>query len=77
MLRLFREKLSLAAENLNAEFGIEAARLDIVQLESLGEVTPALVNVEQAAASAEQINAIVDVLSARLGATPRAATQAR
>jgi protein ImuB len=67
LLRLFREKLSLAAENLNAEFGIEAARLDIVQLESLGEVTPALVNIEQAAASAEQVNAIVDVLSARLG----------
>lgn len=67
LLRLFREKLSLAAENLNAEFGIEAARLDIVQLEGVREGSRLLVNVEQAAASAEQINAIVDVLSARLG----------
>lgn len=67
LLRLFREKLNLAAENLNAEFGIEAARLDIVELESVREVTPTLVNIEQAPASAEQINAIVDVLSARLG----------
>jgi protein ImuB len=68
LLRLFREKLNLAAKNLNAEFGIEAARLDIVQQESVREDTPTLVDVEQAGAGAEQINALVDVLSARLGA---------
>jgi protein ImuB len=68
LLRLFREKLNIIAENLNAEFGIEAARLDIVQLESVREGSRLLVNVEEAAASPEQINAIVDVLSARLGA---------
>ncbi|MBI3438799.1 MAG: DNA polymerase Y family protein, partial [Proteobacteria bacterium] len=68
LLRLFREKLNLAAENLNAEFGIEAARLDIVQLESIRDDMRMLVNVSQTAATSEQINAIVDVLSARLGA---------
>jgi protein ImuB len=67
LLRLFREKLNLAAEDLNAEFGIEAARLDVVQLENVREDSCFLVDVGQAAASAEQINAIVDVLSARLG----------
>ncbi|MBS0385791.1 MAG: DNA polymerase Y family protein [Proteobacteria bacterium] len=67
LLRLFREKLNLAAEGLDAEFGIEAARLDVVQLESVREGSRLLVNVEQATAGPEQINAIVDVLSARLG----------
>jgi protein ImuB len=67
LLRLFREKLNIAAENLNAEFGIEAARLDIVQLERIEDSPRTIVAMETAAASAEKIDAIVDVLSARLG----------
>ena len=67
LMRLFREKLNRAAENLDAEFGIEAARLDVVQIERIGEAARTLVSLEEAAASAEQIDAIVDVLSARLG----------
>lgn len=67
LLRLFREKLNLAAENLDAEFGIEAARLDVVQLERMESAARALVAGNDAQASAEQVAAIVDVLSARLG----------
>jgi protein ImuB len=67
LLRLFREKLDRAAENLNAEFGIEAARLDIVQLERIEPAPRTLVAVEEAQASAEKIAALVDILSARLG----------
>jgi len=67
LLRLFKEKLNRAAENLNAEFGIEAARLDIDQLERFENAPRTLVTVEEAAANAEKISAIVDVMSARLG----------
>lgn len=69
LLRLFREKLNIAAENLDAEFGIEAARLDVVALERIEGAPRALVAEEETQASAEKIAAIVDVLSARLGAT--------
>jgi protein ImuB len=68
LLRLFREKLDRAAENLNAEFGIEAARLDIVQLERIEAALRTLVAAEEAQASAEKITSLVDILSARLGA---------
>jgi protein ImuB len=68
LLRLFREKLAIAAENLNAEFGIEAARLDVVQMERIEGATRTLVAMEAGQASAEKIASIVDVLSARLGA---------
>jgi len=67
LMRLFTEKLSRAAENLDAEFGIEAARLDIIQLERIETAARTLVAVEEADASAEKISALVDVLSARLG----------
>jgi protein ImuB len=67
LMRLFKEKLNRAAENLNAEFGIEAARLDVVQLERFEDAPRTLVAVEEATASAGKISAIVDVLSARLG----------
>lgn len=67
LLRLFREKLAIVAENLNAEFGIEAARLDIVELERIEAPARALVASEEGEASPEQIAAIIDVLSARLG----------
>ena len=68
LLRLFREKLDRAAENLNAEFGIEAARLDVVQLERIGGATRTLATIEETQASTEKVASIVDVLSARLGA---------
>lgn len=68
LLRLFREKLGVIAENLDAEFGIEAARLDIVQIERVEGAARTLVAVEAALASAESVDAVVDVLSARLGA---------
>ena len=67
LLRLFREKLDRAAENLNAEFGIEAARLDVVQLQRIEGAERTLVAVEETQASAEKIAALVDILSARLG----------
>jgi protein ImuB len=68
LLRLLREKLDIAAENLDAEFGIEAARLDVLQLERIEGAPRTLVAVEEAEASAEKMSAIIDVLSARLGA---------
>lgn len=67
LMRLLREKLERAAENLNAEFGIEAARLDVVRLERIDHAQSGLVAAEIVHASADQIAAIVDVLSARLG----------
>ena len=67
LLRLFREKLDRAAENLNAEFGIEAARLDIVQLERIDAAPRTLVAADIAQAGAEKIAALIDVVSARLG----------
>ena len=67
LMRLFREKLDRAAETLDAEFGIEAARLDVVQLERIENAQRTLVAIEQTQASAEKISAIVDVLTARLG----------
>ncbi len=67
LLRLFREKLNLAAENLDAEFGIEAARLDVVQLQRIEGAPRTLVVVEETQASVEKIAALVDILSARLG----------
>jgi protein ImuB len=67
LMRLFKEKLERAAENLNMEFGLEAARLDVVQVERLGAQARTLVAVEESAASAEKISALADVLSARLG----------
>jgi protein ImuB len=67
LMRLFREKLGIVGENLNAEFGFEAARLDIVRLAPIAERARTLVSVEEIAANAEQISGIVDILSSRLG----------
>ena len=67
LLRLIREKLDRAAENLDAEFGIEAARLDVARLEAIEHVQGGLVD-DEAKARADQVAAMVDVLSARLGA---------
>lgn len=66
LLRLFREKVNRAAETMDAEFGIEAARLDVVQMERMGDATPVLTG-EDAPANAAAIAALLDVLSARLG----------
>lgn len=68
LMRLFREKLSIVGENLNAQFGFEAARLDVVGLSELNERTRTLVSVDAGSASPETISSVVDVLSARLGA---------
>lgn len=68
LMRLFREKLNIVGENMNAEFGFEAARLDVVRLAEFDERTRTLATIEQATAGAEQISGIVDVLSSRLGA---------
>ncbi|ANP44875.1 Y-family DNA polymerase [Candidatus Viadribacter manganicus] len=68
LMRLFREKLSIAAENFDAQFGFEAARLDVVRLAPIEERARTLVSVEEAAASSEQIGGIIDILSSRLGA---------
>lgn len=67
LMRLMREKLDRAAENLNAVFGIEAARLDVVRLERIEAAQSGLVAADQAPAGAAQVAALVDVLSARLG----------
>lgn len=67
LLRLFREKLNIVGENLNAEFGFEAARLDIVRIGPIEDKARALVAIEEAAAGAEKISEIVDILSSRLG----------
>jgi protein ImuB len=67
LLRLFREKLNITAENLDAEFGIEAARLDIVELQRFENAPRTLVAVEESEASAKKNAALVDILSARLG----------
>jgi protein ImuB len=69
LMRLFKEKLGRAAENLDMQFGLEAARLDVVQLQRLDAQARTLVAVEDAAASVEKITSLVDVLSARLGST--------
>ncbi|MEZ6022884.1 MAG: hypothetical protein R3C16_05605 [Hyphomonadaceae bacterium] len=68
LMRLLREKLTRAAEGLDAEFGIEAARLDVVALERMETAPQTLTKEETRTASAEQIAAMVDMLSARLGA---------
>lgn len=68
LMRLFREKLNIVGENLDAQFGFEAARLDVVGLAELNERTSTLVAVDVGSASTETISSIVDVLSTRLGA---------
>ena len=68
LIRLFREKLNVVAENIDAEFGIEAARLAVVQLASIAEAARELVISEEERATPEQIGSIADILSVRLGA---------
>ncbi len=68
LMRLFREKLSIVGENLDAQFGFEAARLDVARLAEFDQRTRALVAGNETSSSAEQISGIVDVLGSRLGA---------
>lgn len=67
LMRLFREKLNIVGENLDAQFGFEAARLDVVRFAEFDDRTRALVSGTEASASADQISGIIDVLSSRLG----------
>lgn len=68
LIRLFREKLNVVAENIDAEFGIEAARLDVVHLAPIAEAARELVVSEEGRATPEQVSGIADILSVRLGA---------
>ncbi|HWA00190.1 MAG TPA: DNA polymerase Y family protein [Caulobacterales bacterium] len=67
IVRLFRERLNVAPEQIDAEFGIEAARFDAVQTEIIDSRAQTLVAESETGASEEKISALVDVLSARLG----------
>lgn len=67
LMRLFREKLNVVAENLDAEFGFEAARLDVTRLAPMDATARTLAGVEESAANAEKVSGIVDILSSRLG----------
>jgi len=67
LMRLFREKLNIVGENLDAEFGFEAARLDVARLAEFNQRTQTLVSVEASAATDETISGIADVLTSRLG----------
>lgn len=67
LMRLFREKLNIVGENLDAEFGFEAARLDVVRLAEFNQHSQTLVSVEASAATDETISGIADVLTSRLG----------
>ena len=68
LIRLFREKLNVVAENIDAEFGIEAARLDVAHLAPIAEAACELVVSEEDRATSEQISGVADILSVRLGA---------
>ncbi len=66
MLRLLRERLSITPENIDAEFGVEAVRLDAV------EIAPIVLHAtDLAPASRRDLDAearLIDTLSVRLGA---------
>jgi len=67
LMRLFREKLNIVGENLDAKFGFEAARLDVVRLAEFDERTRTLVSVGAGSANPETISAVADILASRLG----------
>lgn len=67
LMRLFREKLNIVGENLDAEFGFEAARLDVVRLAKFDHRSRILVSMEANVASAETLDGVIDILSTRLG----------
>ena len=66
MVRLLRERLSIAPENIDAAFGVEAVRLDAIELASI-----VLHATDLAPASRRDLDAearLIDTLSVRLGA---------
>ncbi|NWG54615.1 MAG: DNA polymerase Y family protein [Hydrogenophilaceae bacterium] len=65
MLRLFREKLSIAPEGIDAEFGIEMLRLDAFETAPRTMMARALT--APAGRDEEAIARLLDALSARLG----------
>jgi protein ImuB len=66
MLRLLRERLNAAAENFNAEFGFEAARLDAVEI---APIEARIADLADAGAQrdAEAEARLIDRIAARLG----------
>ncbi|MDP2123722.1 MAG: DNA polymerase Y family protein [Parvibaculum sp.] len=64
LTRLFREKLSQAGDDFDAGFGIEAAMLAAIAVDSL---TPAQDSFDAEGVNAEALAQIVDRLGARLG----------
>lgn len=68
IVRLYRERLNVTPESIDAEFGIEAARLDALQIELIDPTAQTLVAESEDIIGAEKIAALIDVLSARLGA---------
>lgn len=67
LLRLLREKLMQAGESLDAEFGIEAARLDVLALERIEPGPRTLIADAASAAGSEKLAAMADLVAARLG----------
>jgi protein ImuB len=66
MMRLLRERLNIAAENFDAEFGFEAARLDAVEIAPLDQRARDLT----AVATERDVEAearLADTISSRLG----------
>lgn len=76
MLRLLRERLNAAAENFNAEFGFEAARLDAVEIAPLDPVIADLAAVETERDRQAEAR-LIDRIAARLGACSIAAISVR
>lgn len=67
MLRLLKERIDKAAENFNAEFGFEAARLDAVEIAPI-ETLMCDLAAAPAVRDRQAEARLVDTISARLGA---------
>jgi protein ImuB len=67
MLRLLKERIDKAAENFNAEFGFEAARLDAVEIAPI-ETQMSDLAAAPAARDPQAEARLVDMIAARLGA---------
>jgi len=66
LLRLFRERLRVAPETLNAEFGIEAIRLDVIEIAPIKAQSVTL-DASRDNANPEETSRLLDRLKARLG----------
>jgi protein ImuB len=67
MLRLLKERIDKAAENFNAEFGFEAARLDAVEIAPI-ETPMNDLDAAPATRDPEAEARLIDMIAARLGA---------